>query len=177
MTQACSILFPAECPHETTVETRPAGTRPPRAAEGAFLMAGNRAPAKSSPGHPWSQQRRAFLTGCRVPGGVQCWISCPAAPTREPESFVSSASSGGLMGLSGMFDGQGQALPSRVAKKGLELTEKGLNPQEGICTNKKGFEHTRRDLHLQEGFEHTRFLTYKKGFEPTGRSLKLQEGI
>lgn len=80
MTQACSILFPAECPHETTVETRPAGTRPPRAAEVAFPAAGNRAPAKSSPGHPWSQQTRAFLTHCRVPGGVPGLDILPSSP-------------------------------------------------------------------------------------------------
>lgn len=31
-----------------------------------------------------------------------------------------------------MFDGQGQALPSCLAKKGFERTRRDLNPQEGV---------------------------------------------
>lgn len=43
----------------------------------------------------------------------------------------------GLMGFVWDVDGQGQALPSPVAKEGLELTGfeptwRGLNPQEGV---------------------------------------------
>lgn len=70
MTRACNILFPTGCPHKTVFVTQSAGTQPPRAAEEAFLAAGNQTSALSSPGHSSSQQTRVFLTCCRVSGGV-----------------------------------------------------------------------------------------------------------
>jgi len=65
-------------------------------------------------------------------------MSCTAAVTQESESFVSSVGSRWLMGSPVMFNGQGQALPSHLAKKGFEPT-RSLN-------DKKGFEPTRRGL-------------------------------